>query len=88
MKYRKNFIIEGIIYCFVIFLTLIPFLLPKSSPAFSSDAGISASREFNTTEAATGEAITVIFRLDNVSDSIKGFYFADHIPSDFTVVNT
>jgi len=53
-----------------------------------SEGAITANREFGSLVAGVGEPITVTFTLSNTDGAdIRGFYYADHIPSGLSVTN-
>jgi len=67
---------------------LIPALLLAGCEPFLSDAGIVVVRVLPTGPVATGGNVTIAVEIRNTgADAIRGFYYAEHLPSSIEVVS-
>jgi len=71
---------------FVMFVIFFLFFSNYQVEGYTSSDNISFNREFEETILDPGEIANVTVSLKNFeTDEIKGFYYADNIPSDFVV---
>ena len=65
---------------------LLSFELTAADHTFPEDVNVTVSREFSRTEAWVGDTIAMVVEvLNSEPESIRGFYYSDHVPGEFQI---